>query len=163
MRIAVTLTLSLTLVACGTTTSGPPQPPELTEEYGCGFGFYLGNEDETAGLFVTFVDYDTGVSGDVPALSSLSDDIWGARLQFGADLFANWCDDVIEPGEPEPEIAETWDVSGTIEIIELPEPGTCGPTRALLTDIEAQSSDADGVLSLGDFEVENGFWGCFAG
>jgi hypothetical protein len=163
MRIAVTLTLSLALVACGTSGSAPRQAPDLTEEYGCGLGFYLGNVDQTAGLFVTFLDYDTGVSGDIPQSSSLSDDIWRAQLQFGADLFANWCDDVIEPGEPEPEVAETWDLSGTIQILELPAPGGCGPARALLTGVDAHSPDDDEVLALGDFDVENGFWGCFPG
>lgn len=164
MRTAsVVISLILVTTACGPTASNPPEAPQLTEEYGCGFGFYLGNVDQTAGLFIALSDFDVGQSGDVPESSSLSDDIWRSQLQFGADLFANWCDDVIEPGEPEPEITETWNVSGTIEILELPEPGTCGPARALLADVEAHSPDDDEVLALGDFDAENGFWGCFAG
>jgi hypothetical protein len=164
MRTAfVTTALLLMTTACDATASNPPEAPQLTEEYGCSFGFYLGSDDQTAGLFITLSAFDIGQSGDIPESSSLTSDVWRAELQFGADLFANWCDDVLEPGEPEPEIAETWDLSGTIEILELPEPGTCGPARALLAGVDAHSPDGDEVLALGDFDVENEFWGCFAG
>lgn len=142
MRTAtVAFGLLLVTTACGVTASNPPEAPELTVEYGCGFGFYLGSDDQTAGLFITLSDFDVGQSGDIPESSTLTSDIWRAELQFGADLFANWCDDVIEPGEPEPEVEERWEVSGGLET-------------------EAPSGER---LALGDIEVENGFWGCFAG
>ncbi|HUG08511.1 MAG TPA: hypothetical protein VMP13_06415 [Acidimicrobiia bacterium] len=157
----VCLGLFLVTVGCSQDTSAPTQTPELTEEHGCGIGFYLGNRDQTAGLFITFNDFEAAQSGDVPE-SSLEDDVWRAELQFGSDPFATWCDDVLEPGEPIPEIDETWTVTGTIEITELPPAGDCGPAAARLMSLEAQGEDGE-TLTLGDFEVANGFWGCFAG
>ncbi len=158
----VCLGLFLVTVGCSQDRSAPTQPPELTEEHGCGIGFYLGNGEQTAGLFITFNDFEAAQSGDVPESSSLEGDVWRAELQFGSDLFANWCDDVLEPGEPIPDVEQTWTVMGTIVITGLPPAGDCGPATARLTSLEAQR-DGGETLPLGDLEVENGFWGCFAG
>lgn len=156
--------VGLLIVMTGCALDGPvtSESLELTEHHGCGFGFYLGNSDQTAGLFVTLTDFETGLGGNVPESASLSGDFWQAELRFGADLFANWCDDVLEPGEPTPDVGQTWDVTGAIDVTALPPAGQCGPAGARLTGLEAQRPDGE-ALELGDFEMENEFWGCFAG
>lgn len=161
-KTTIALSLLLVATACGPEPSASPEPPPLTEQYGCGFGFYLGSSDETAGLFVHFEDFEAAQAGQVPPSSELAGEAWRAQLQFGSDLFANWCDDVLEPDESTPEIDETWDVTGTIDIIDLADPGGCGPATARLGDVEARSPDGE-VATLGDFDVVNEFWGCFAG
>lgn len=152
----------LTLAACQPAASPSPEVPELTREYGCGFGFYLGDADQTTGLIVEYADFDDAMEGRVTNSAALKSDAWTAHLDFGRDLFANWCDDVLEPDEPTPEVDESWEVTGTIDVVELPEPGACGPATARLTGLEARNADGE-VLALGDFEVDNEFWGCIAG
>lgn len=159
MKTVIAILCTLALAACG--LSPGESAPELTETHHCGYGFYLGDVDQTWALKVTYHDFEAAQAGEVPAQSALSNDAWSAELEAGQDLFANWCDDVLEPGEPTPEIEEVWQVSGTIEIAELPTAGQCGPATATLTGIEARD-DGD-VISLGEFDVENEFWGCIAG
>lgn len=158
MLIAVAL---LSLAACSSTSS-TPENPELTEQYGCGYGFYASNVEQTVGLFIGFSDFEAAQSGDVPETSQLEDDTWQAELRFGTDLFANWCDDVLEPGEPTPEVGETWQLSGTIEIDELPPAGQGGPASATLTEVEARGPNNE-LIAFDVFEIENQFWGTFAG
>jgi hypothetical protein len=86
---------------------------------------------------------------------------WNAELRFGADLFANRCDDVMEPGEPEPVVDEVWQVSGDLELIELPA-GECGPARGMLREGMAHSEDGENI-ALGTLDLSNETWGCFAG
>lgn len=132
---------------------------DLTEPYGCGFGFQIGNPDQTAGLFIT-----SGAGfGEPPAVGTVdlaTDDSWTARLDLGADLFANWCDDVIEMGEPEPQVDETLEVvAGTLEF-SLDEAGFVATAEV----IGLVARDADGVEhALGDITIENPAWGMFAG
>jgi hypothetical protein len=85
-----------------------------------------------------------------------------SELQFGADLFANWCDDVLEPGEPEPVTDEVWRVSGTLDITSLPAAGECGPAEGTLIGAVARTEDGDEIV-LGDLDLQNDSWGCFAG
>jgi hypothetical protein len=166
------------LAACGgdDTTSTPaatgdPVPVEtdppaaalsladLTEPYGCGFGFQVGNPDQTAGLFIT-----SGAGfGEPPTVDTVdlaTDDAWTARIDLGADLFANWCDDVIEMGEPEPQVDETLEVvAGTLEL-SVDVSGVVATAHA--TALVAR--DAAGVeYALGDITIENTAWGMFAG
>jgi hypothetical protein len=132
---------------------------DLTEPYGCGFGFQIGDPDQTAGLFIT-----SGAGfGDPPAVGTVDlavDDSWTARLDLGTDLFANWCDDVIEMGEPEPQVDETLEVvAGTLEF-SIDEAGVVATAKA--SGLVAR--DADGVeYALGDITIENPAWGMFAG
>jgi hypothetical protein len=132
---------------------------DLTEPYGCGFGFQVGNSQQTAGLFIT-----SGAGfGEPPAAGTVdlaSDDSWTARLDLGTDLFANWCDDVIEMGEPEPQVDETLEiVAGTLEL-SVDESGVVATAQA--TALVAR--DAQGVeYALGDITIENPAWGMFAG
>jgi hypothetical protein len=114
------------------------------------------------GLFIEFSDFEAAQSGDIPEISQLDDDTWLAELRFGTDLFANWCDDVLEPGEPTPEVGEIWPLSGTIEINELPPARQSGLASATLSAIEAHGPNNE-LIAFDLFEIENEFWGAFAG
>jgi hypothetical protein len=132
---------------------------DLTDPYGCGFGFQAGNPEQTAALFIT----SSAGFGEPPPMETIdlaTDGAWTARLDLGADLFANWCDDVIEMGEPEPRVDETLQVvEGTVEVT-LGASGTAASARA--TGLVAR--DADGVeYALGDITIVNPAWGMFAG
>lgn len=160
MKIVATVSCALVLAACG--LSPVESAPELTETHHCGYGFYIGDVDQTWALKITYQDFEAAQAGEVPQESALSDETWSAELEAGQDLFANWCDDVLEPDEPTPEVREVWGVSGDIEVTGLPDPGVCGPATANLTSLEASNDNGD-VISLGDLDVGNEFWGCFAG
>lgn len=157
----VVLSVAIALTACSETDTSSVAP-ELTEEYGCGFGFYVGDADQTTGLFVFYEDMSGAMAGDVVETADLPSESWRAVLDEGSDLFANWCDDVLEPDEPTPEVVETWEVSGSIEVVSLPEAGQCGPATARLTDLVATDSEG-ATMSLGDLELTNEAWGCLAG
>ncbi len=154
------ITLVLALGACTDETG--PQATDLTETYGCGYGFYVSDEAQSVGLFIQVADFEAAASGALPADSELDDPIWDARLDSGSDLFANWCDDVIEPGEPEPVVDESWDVTGSVRGLTVPDTGQCGTATAQITDIVATGPDGT-EMHLGDLDVVNESWGCFAG
>ena len=161
-RTLVVLVVGLSLlVGCGSDGEESTPTPELTEQYGCGYGFYASNPDQTVGMFIEFSDFEAAATGDVPSMSQLEDETWRAELRFGTDLFANWCDDVLEPGEPTPQVGETWQLTGTIEIDQLPPTGQ-GVASATLTGVEAHGP-ANELIAFEDFEIENEFWGSFAG
>lgn len=150
----------LAVVACSGEGATGPEPKQLTEDYGCGYGFYVSDEEQSVGLFVEYTDF-VGAENGVVVNGSLGD-AWHADLRFGQDLFANWCDDVLEEGEPIPRVDESWTVEGEIEVLERPPANTCGPARAMVTGLVATSPGGDNWV-LGDSEISNEFWGCFAG
>lgn len=157
------MSIALVIVAVACSDAAPTvEPPELTEEFGCGFGFYVGDASQNNGLFVVYEDMSGAMAGDVATTSDLTSGVWTARLDRGSDVFANWCDDVLEPDEPTPAVDETWEVSGSIEVLTLPEGGQCGPATARLTDLVAHNDEGE-TFDLGDIDVTNEFWGCFAG
>ena len=159
-RALVGLVLTLLVAACTADGGVTTDPPELTDAYGCGHGFYLGAPDQSAGLFLISQN---GFGDEVPAgTHQLPSEAWVSELQFGTDLFANWCDDVMEPGEPEPVTEEIWLVSGRLEISSLPAPGECGPASGSLTGAVARN-EAGEEIPLGDIDLTNDSWGCFAG
>ncbi len=163
MKTVISILCTLALTACGGPTSSPgDSAPDLTEAHHCGYGFYVGDVDQNWALKITYRDFEAAQAGEVPRESALADDTWSAELEAGRDLFANWCDDVLEPDEPTPEVEEVWEVSGDIEVTGLPDPGGCGPATANLIGLEARNDNGD-VISLGDLDVGNEFWGCFAG
>ena len=151
----------LAVSACATEGGAGPEPVELTEEYGCGFGFYASNEDQTTGLMIIYRDFEGAWAGNV-ARSGQIEAAWDAQLQYGTDLFANWCDDVLEEGEPTPEIESAWTVTGEIEVVELPPAGQCGQAVAELHDVVATGPD-DETLEFGELTITNTSWGCLAG
>lgn len=160
-RTLVVLVAMVLVGGCDSVLEEGTATPELTEQYSCGYGFYASNAEQTAGLVIDLADHEAARNGDVPEVSQLDEGPWNARLEFGTDLFANWCDDVLEPGEPTPEVDETWEVSGTISIEELPASGQ-GLASATLTGVEAHGPDGQ-LIVFDDFVIVNQFWGTFAG
>ncbi len=128
----------------------------LDDEYGCGYGFALSDSDQTVSMVARFVDVDWE-TGPEPGVHDLAD--LDGVVYFGADLMANWCDDVIEVGEPEPVVDDSWQiVGGSLTFTPTDNRLAVG----VFTDVVAV--DADGhEHHLGDVEVSNGMWGFFAG
>jgi hypothetical protein len=136
----------------------------LVDDYGCGYGFAKGNTDQTLGLIISFNgDYVPG-GPDVSTPLELASDDWYAAIQTGTDLFANWCDDVIEVDEPTPIVDETWAVVAGTLAVTSGTPTDCGggAVAATLTGAVAESADGEQV-TLDDIELTNTGWGCFAG
>lgn len=157
-RIAI---LAVLVAACGT-TSGVGDIAgidTLTESYGCGTGFWVGNLDQTTALRIGYQG-----EGPPPAQVSLPDPAWRAELVDGRNLYANWCDDVIEPGEAEPQQVRVLPViSGTLEIIgEPPQPFEGGVLGVRATELVIDVGSGE-THTLGDIEIENPSWGFFAG
>jgi hypothetical protein len=157
-RLAI---LALLIAACGT-TSGVGDIADLeslTESYGCGTGFWVGNPEQTTALRIGYMG-----DGPPPATVSLPDPAWDAELVDGQDLYANWCDDVVEPGEPEPRQARVLPVvAGTLEIIgEPPQQFEGGVLGVRATGLVIDVGDGETHL-LGDIEIVNPSWGFFAG
>lgn len=133
------------------------------DEYGCGFGFWLGGPDQE--VAVRFAAADRIVAeGELPPVTSLPDEAWDATVLIGEDLYANWCDDVLEPGEPEPVVAEEWPITAGSITLHRPARADACPyeARATVTGLEATRPDGTSV-ELGGRELVNDAWGCFAG
>jgi hypothetical protein len=89
--------------------------------------------------------------------------IWSGRVHVGTDLFANWCDDVIEPDEPESVVIETWQiVDAGIAIDGTPPVQGIGALTATVTGVTVESPGGEQVV-LGDLTLTNDSWGAFAG
>ncbi len=140
-----------------TTTSTEVALAELTQVHGCGFGFQAGRPDQRIGIFL-------GRDGAVPAngVVALPAEGWDVTVEFGEDLFANWCDDVIGPDEPTSRMDETWTVvEGTLDV-RTPDPADPGTAVVVATGLVAERPDGERV-TLGDITVENPQYGTFAG
>jgi len=131
----------------------------LTEEWGCGNGFYVGNPGQTSALRLQFTGNElTETEIDLP------DPAWSGQLIHGTNLYANWCDDVIEANEPTPMEHETITiVGGHLSIVgEIPEPFAGGTLVVEATDLEVALPDGTTAV-LGDITITNRAWGVFAG
>ncbi len=167
--------VAVALGACGTdddgrhgVDTGSPESGlaagDLTEEWGCGYGFAVSDKAQEALLSV----YHDGGPKKVDQTVSLPDADWEAQLQVGTNLAANWCNDVIL--DPRAEVDETWKVvEGTLRFVGEPpsvrwSEGTQveQPVRAELTDVVVESPDGERV-ELGDISLANDGWGFFAG
>lgn len=165
MRQLAVLICLLSLSACGGvlpdtfTARDLPDPAALTEEWGCGNGFWLGSNDQTVALRMTH----TG-DGPPPATAALPSPDWDVRLIVGTDLYANWCDDVIEADEPTP--VEHWVlpvVGGRITVLgEAPEPFSGGELGFTADALMVELPDGT-TVPWGDFSGRNPNWGFFAG
>lgn len=127
----------------------------LVDEYGCGFGFASADGDQTVSMVVRFVDVDWE-TGPEPGRYDLAD--LAGTVYLGADLMANWCNDVVIEGQPEPVIDDTWSIVGGSVDVSIDNRLAVG----VFTDVVAVDADGD-ERHLGDIEVSNGMWGFFAG
>ena len=135
---------------------------ELTRSWGCGLGFTLSSSDQRVALYLTPNDYETVPTSPV----NFPDDGWTATLVIGKNLMVNHCDDVAEFWEPDRIVAAEWPVeSGTLAFepsgAELIACGASGPVEATLSNLTVETPN--GPLELGELEVVNDAYGCFAG
>ncbi|MEZ5247333.1 MAG: DUF6174 domain-containing protein [Acidimicrobiales bacterium] len=136
----------------------------LIDDYGCGYGFAKGNPEQTLGLIIYFEGEYVPGGPDVTTPIELPSDDWYAAVQTGSDLFANWCDDVIEIDEPTPIVDETWEVAGGTLTVTPPTPADCAGDVVTATLVGAVAESADGTqIPLDDIALTNTGWGCFAG
>lgn len=132
----------------------------LEDDYGCGFGFAKGNKAQTVGLIIYHTGGYSETGPDISSPIEFPNDAWVGELRTGSDLFANWCDDVMEEGEPVPEVAEVWTIAaGTLTVAEVDSPNV---VEGVFTGVVVESPDGE-HLELGDIEVSNTGYGFFAG
>jgi len=165
-RLAL-LTVAAALLVGGCARNDTPETEQLDlatmDEYGCGFGFWLGSSDQEVAVRFAAANQ-IAAEGDLPQQATLPDDAWEATVIIGEDLYANWCDDVLEPGEPEPAVAERWPITAGSITLHEPLPADLCPhtARATVTGLEATRPDG-ATVHLGERELTNDAWGCFAG
>ena len=148
----------------------PDAPPVIVEaaalvdDYGCGYGFAKGNPEQTLGRVIYFSGEYVAGGPDLSTPLELASDDWYAAVQVGSDLFANWCDDVIEIDEPTPIVDETWTVVDGTLTVTPPAPTDCGGdvVTATLAGAVVESTDGERIV-LDDLTLTNNSWGCFAG
>jgi len=132
----------------------------LTVDYGCGFGFAKGSADQRLALRIRSNDFGPGPGPDVSSPITLPDPAWTAEIIDGANLFSNWCNDVIQASDPVPVTVQTWTmVAGTLTIDQQSPDGSA---TGSLTGAIAESPTGIRV-NLDDVELANDCWGCFAG
>ena len=56
---------------------------------------------------VEVVDLTQPLNERTPVIQ-LPDPGWVAAVHVGEELYANWCNDVIDPSQPQPRIDESW-------------------------------------------------------
>jgi hypothetical protein len=133
------------------------------DSYGCGYGFWLGTPDQDVAVVLAAADGEAVAREDVPRAVTLPDPAWDGTVRVGRDLFANWCDDVLEPGEPESVVREEWPITGGRIVLHGAPSAEC-PTEATATLEGLEATRPDGsTVELGGREVTNTSWGCFAG
>jgi hypothetical protein len=155
-----------------TGTSLPPEAREvatadLSVHHGCGFGFFVGNPEQTVALRLSWQSSTEPTLPGGGGPITLPNPDWAGEVLLGADLYANWCDDVLEPDEPRAEVTDRWPVTaGTITFTSTPEPGQrigCGMSvGATVQGLEVEAPDGS-IVGLPDLEVVNESWGCVAG
>jgi hypothetical protein len=134
---------------------------DLTVDHPCGHGFAKGSADQTISLviFHTGEWTEIGPSLDEPVELGPTAE-WSARISIGADLFANWCDDVIEEDEPTPRIDQEFTITQGTLVGEVD--GSFA--QAKLTDVVAIPVDGSGEpVELPEIRLVNDGWGFFAG
>ncbi len=163
------LILTLILAACTYPGVGPapvdtPSLTGITEEYPCGYGFQAGTADQTTAVFAYQVESQPFQAGSFETEIDLPGGGWEVLVVQGSDLFANWCDDVMEPGEPVPHRdAEHRVIDGHLSITAGDEIADCagvavsGAFTGLVIEFNGER------LELGDVIIVNEGWGCFAG
>lgn len=131
----------------------------LTESWGCGFGFAVSTADQRVGLFMY-----TDAASTSDEMVVLPDTRWDATVMVGKDLFANHCDDVVEFHEPETIVAATWPLTaGSFEVAASASEGEWCGTIVTTRLTGAVVGTPRGDIPLGDLDLVNDAWGCFAG
>jgi hypothetical protein len=150
-----------TTTVAPTTTGGDGEALPLTETWGCGHGFWMSDAGQTLALLIQANGIEPGaIAVGVPV--TLPDPAWNVKVLYGRDLFANWCDDVIEPGEPEPlTFSEISLDSGTITPVVIPEDGGVGVASIEVSGLRTEGPD--GPVVVADMTIDNPQWGMFAG
>jgi hypothetical protein len=150
-----------TTTVAPTTTGGDGEALPLTETWGCGHGFWMSDAGQTLALLIQANGIEPGaIEVGVPV--TLPDPAWNVKVLYGRDLFANWCDDVIEPGEPEPlTFSEISLDSGTITPVVIPEDGGVGVASIEVSGLRTEGPD--GPVVVADMTIDNPQWGMFAG
>lgn len=169
-RHVLTILALLVVTACGATDDGGDATSVTGAELGaalevdhpCGIGFAVASEDQRFALIL----HHRGPGGVPEGPISLPDPAWQAEVLVGRDLMANWCDDVVEPGEPTPEVTETWPVVGG-ELdhdapVEPPQICAGGAVTAEVTDLTVETTTGE-QLTIPDLSITNEAYGCFAG
>jgi hypothetical protein len=123
----------------------------LADDHGCGYGFAAASPNQSVS-FQSFFSTEPE-----PGTYELADAEF-AEVQFGTDLMANWCDDVVEPDEPEPVVDERWTIVGGTVTITFDDQQATGELR----DIVARTADGRDY-TLGNATIVNDAWGMFAG
>ncbi|MEZ5165436.1 MAG: DUF6174 domain-containing protein [Acidimicrobiales bacterium] len=153
-------------VAFSTDVTPPPEngvdTAHLTEVYGCGWGFALGSESGDLALMI----HTTEAEPDTTRPVTLPDSAWSAEITTGSDLFANWCNDVVDPTQPQPRVDARWTLTaGTLTFTDrIDTPRSCDgvDVHATLTGAVAESTDGQ-TVELEPIDLRNPGWGCFAG
>lgn len=157
----------LSFTACGggeleggslVTSGEAPSLATLTETYGCGYGFWIGNPQQTAALRFQY-------NGDEQPerVVVLPDGAWSVQWVEGEDLYANWCDDVIEVDEPTSVVVRTAPITGgTITWIDRPEDADVGTATIQVEGLEVSLGSGE-VVELGDDIITNDMYGFYAG
>ncbi len=128
----------------------------FTDDYPCGEGFWAATPTQQAALLIPLRTGDAEVTAGTDDLATVEN----AELRLGHDLMANWCDDVIEPGEPEPDVTASWAIVGGTITVEIDD--AAGTATAELRRVVARRSDGTEVL-LGDATITNDAWAVYAG
>lgn len=164
-RMGVIAAVTLVGIGCASSPTPEAERPDLAvmEEYGCGYGFWLGSPDGHLAVRLAGV-LELAAAGELPRAVTLPDPAWEAVVLVGEDLYANWCDDVIVVGEPEPVVAEEWPITAGTIVLNEPTPGPDCPSEARATVTGLRTIRTDGTtVELGSRELTNDSWGCFAG
>ena len=132
----------------------------LQDDYPCGFGFAKGNSTQTLALIVYSQGGYSETGPDVSSPIEFPNDDWVGELHTGSDLFANWCDDVMEEGEPIPEVHEVWTVvAGTLTVTET---DSANVVEGVLSDVVIESPSGE-RLEVAEIALSNTGYGFFAG
>lgn len=168
MRRALVIFLLTGLAGCGPGTTGsapdPIIPPieSLTTEWGCGNGFWISNPQQTAALHLSYRG-----EGRPDRQVELPHPAWEAAVVLGENIHANWCDDVLEPGEPvAEEQARLPVVAGQLALVgDIPDgTGGGGGHSATLEASDLEVALPNGARQpLGSITITNSNWGLVAG
>jgi len=134
---------------------------DFTVDHGCGHGFATGSDDQTLGLVLIYTG-DWTEEGPILAepIDLATNKDWNARISVGADLFSNWCDDVIEEHEPTPRTDREFTISQGILTSDVNGYVASG----VISGLVAEPVDGIGeTIEIAEVQLRNDLWGFYAG